>query len=261
MTGGSDLKESASNVGDLGLIPGLGTHSTILAWKIPMDRGAWWAPLELQRVRHDGAQHNRQIRFKNVIQIKQNARVKQSGKYDNLCWLLFCHSVVSDSLQSHRLQHAWPPCPLPSPGAHSCPLSQSCHQTITTSVIPFSCLQSFPASGSFIMSQLFASGGQSIGASASVLPMNIQDWFPLELTGLIFSLSKRLSRDFSNITLKSINSLAFSLFYGPTLILIHDYWKNHSFGKTDLFWKSNICACLHIPLSYVFLHILLSLYW
>ena len=153
-------------------------HSSILAWKISMDRGAWWAPLGLQRVRHDEAQHNLQIHFKNVIQIKQNARVKQSGKYDNLYWL-FCHSVMSDSLQNHRLQHAWPPCPSPSPGAHPCPLSQSCHPTITTSVIPFSCLQSFPASGSFLMSQLFASGDPSIGASASVLPMNIQDWFPL----------------------------------------------------------------------------------
>ena len=173
MTGSSDLKESTCNMGDLGLIPGLGTHSSILAWKIPMDRGAWWAPLGLQRVRHDEAQHNFQIHFTNVIQIKQNTWVKQSGKYDNLYWLLFCHSVMSDSLQNHRLQHAWPPCPSPSPGAHPCPLSQSCHPTITTSVIPSSCLQYFPASGSFLMSQLFASGGQSIGASASVLPMNI----------------------------------------------------------------------------------------
>ena len=91
------------------------------------------------------------------------------------------HSVVSDSLRHHESQHARPPCPSPTPGVHSnsCPLSPWCHPTISSSVIPFSsCLQSFPASGSFPMSQLFASGGQSIGVSAStsVLPMNTQDW-------------------------------------------------------------------------------------
>ena len=95
-------------------------------------------------------------------------------------------SVVSDSLQPHGLQHARLPCLTPNPGAYSnsCPLSQWCHPTISSSVIPFSCLQSFPASGSFQMSQFFASGGQSIGvsASASVLPMYIKDWFPLEAT-------------------------------------------------------------------------------
>ena len=103
-------------------------------------------------------------------------------------------SVMSDSLWPHKPQHTRPPCPLPTPGAcsHSCPLSQWHHPTISSSVIPFSsCLQSFPASGSFQMNQLFASGGQSIGVSASVsvLPMNIQDWFPLRLTGLISLLS------------------------------------------------------------------------
>ena len=108
----------------------------------------------------------------------------------SLWLLLFSHSVMSDSLQPHRLQHARLPCPSPSPGAcsNSCPLSQWCHPTISSSVIPFSsCLKSSPASGSLPMSQHFASGGQSIGASASasVLPMNIQDWFPLVLTGLI----------------------------------------------------------------------------
>ena len=92
-------------------------------------------------------------------------------------------------------------------------------------------LQSFPASGPFQMSQFFASGDQSIGASASasILPMNIQDWFPLELAGLISLQSKGLSRVF-----KSINSLVLSLHYGPTLTSIHDYWKNHSFDYTDL---------------------------
>ena len=104
--------------------------------------------------------------------------------------LLFSYSVVSGSLRPHGLQHARPPCPSPSPGAcsNSCWLSQWCHPTISSSVVPFSsCLKPFPASGSFLISQLFASGGQSSGASASasVLPMNSQGWFPLGLTGLI----------------------------------------------------------------------------
>ena len=107
----------------------------------------------------------------------------------------FSHSVVSDSLWPHGLQHTRLPCPSPTPGAYSnsCSLSQWYHPTISSSVISFSsCLQSFPASGSFPLSQFFTSGGQSIGvsASASVLPMNIQDWFPLGLTGLISLQSK-----------------------------------------------------------------------
>ena len=115
----------------------------------------------------------------------------------------FSRSVVSNSLQPHGLQHARLPCPSPSPRAcsNSCPLSRWCHPTISSSVVPFSsCLQSFPASGSFLMSQFFASGGQSIGASASasVLPMNIQDWIPFGLTGWISLLSKGLSRVYSN---------------------------------------------------------------
>ena len=102
----------------------------------------------------------------------------------------FSHSVVSDSLWLHELQHARPPCPSPTPGVHSnsCPWSQCCHPTISSSVVPFSsCPQSFPASESFQMSQLFASSGQSIGvsASASVLPMNTQDWSPLGWNGWI----------------------------------------------------------------------------
>ena len=136
--------------------------------------------------------------FKNVIQIQQNARVKV-GNMTTYIGCCCCHLVVSNSLPNHGPQHAWPPYPSPSPGAHPCLLGQSCHPTIA-SAISFSCLQSFSASGSFLMSQLFASGGQSIGASASVLPTNIQDWFPLGCTGLIFWLSKGISRDFSNIT-------------------------------------------------------------
>ena len=107
----------------------------------------------------------------------------------------FSHSVVPDSLPPHGLQHTRPPCPSPIPGVYSnsCPLSQWCHPTIPSSVFLFSyCPQSFPASGSFQMSQLFTSGGQSIGvsASASVLPMNIQDWFPLGWTGWVSLQSK-----------------------------------------------------------------------
>ena len=119
----------------------------------------------------------------------------------------FSCSVMSDSLWPHELQHARPPCPSPTPGVHpnSCPLSQWCHLTISSSVVPFSsCPQSFPASGSFQMSQLFASGCQSTGVSAStsVLPMNTQDWSPLGWTGWISWQSKGLSRLFSNTTVQ-----------------------------------------------------------
>ena len=117
------------------------------------------------------------------------------------------HSVVSDSLWPHELQHARPPCPSPTPGVYPnpSPLSWWCHPTISSSVIPFfSCPQSFPASGSFQMSQLFAWGGQRIGvsASASVLPKNIQDWSPLGWTGWISLQSKGLSKVFSNTTVQ-----------------------------------------------------------
>ena len=119
----------------------------------------------------------------------------------------FSCSVGSDALRPHGLQHARLPCPSPTPGAYSnsCSLSQRCHPTISTSVIPFSShLQSFPASGSFQTSQIFASSGQSIGisASASVLPMNIQDWLPLGWTSWISLQSKGLSRVFSNTTVQ-----------------------------------------------------------
>ena len=128
---------------------------------------------------------------------------------------------VSDSLWPHGLQYIRPPCSLTTPGVYSnsCPLSW-CHPTISSSVIRFSsCLQSFPASGSFQMSQFFTSGGQSIGlsASASILPMNIQDWFPLGWIGWISLQSKGLSRVFSNTTVQNINSSALRFLYGPTL--------------------------------------------
>ena len=119
----------------------------------------------------------------------------------------FSRSVVSDSLWPHELQRARPPCPSPTPGVYpnSCSLSQWFHLTTSSSVIPFSsCLQSFPTSGSSQMSQLFTSGGQNIGGSAStsVLPMNTQDWFPSGWTGQISLQSKGLSRVFSNTTVQ-----------------------------------------------------------
>ena len=129
-----------------------------------------------------------------------------------LMWCLidsvqFSRSVGSNSLRPHGLHHTRLPWPSPTLGAYSnsCPSNRWRHPTISSSVVPFSsCLQSFPASGSFLMSQLFISGGQSTGASAlaSVLPMNIQDWFPLELAGLISLQSKGLSRVFSNTTVQ-----------------------------------------------------------
>ena len=147
----------------------------------------------------------------------------------------FSSSVMSDSLQPHGLQHARPPCPSSTPRiySNSCPLSLWCHPTISSSVIPFSsCPQSFPASGSFLTSWLFASSGPSIGASASasVLPMDIQDWFTLGWTGWISLQSK-------GRTLKSLiehhSSKASILLCSAYFMVQHshpyDYWKNHRF--------------------------------
>ena len=139
----------------------------------------------------------------------------------------------SNSLRPHEPQHARPTCPFPTPKVHSnpCQLSWWCHPTVSSSVVPFSsCPQSFPASGSFPMSQLFASGDQSIGvsASASVLPVNIQDWFPLGWTGGS-PCSPRDSQESSPTQqFKSINSSALSFLHSPTLTSIRDHWKNHS---------------------------------
>ena len=172
---------------------------------------------------------------------------------------------MSDSLRSHELQHTRLPCPSWSPTVCSNPyaLNQWYHPTISSSVAPFSYPQSFPALGSFPMSWLFTSGDQTSGASASVLPMNIQGWFSLGLTGLISFLSRGLSHPSTNQAwpclaskirrdracsgwygrrpiqgslkyppapqFESINSSVFSLLYGPTLTSVYDYWKKHSF--------------------------------
>ena len=152
---------------------------------------------------------------------------------------------MSNSLWSHGLQHARLPDPSPSPGAcsNSCPLNRWCHPTILSSVVPFSFFpQSFPSLGSFLMSWFFTSGGPSIGgsASASVLPMNIQDWFPLGLTDLISLQSKRLSSVFSNTTVQKHQFFSAQPTFRSTSI--HDYWKNHIFAYTDLCQQSDVSA-------------------
>ena len=145
----------------------------------------------------------------------------------------FTCSVVSNTLRPHGLWHARPPCPSPTPSVYSnaCSLSRCCHPNISSSVIPFSSrFQSFPASGSFQMSQFFISGGQSIGvsASASVLPVNIQDWFPLGWTGWISLLSKELSRVFSNTTVQRHQFFSAQLSLQSNSHTVYDHWKNHS---------------------------------
>ena len=191
-------------------------HSSTLAWKIPWAEEPGGLPsMGSHRVGHD---------WSNL------AAAAAAWKDDNIftgdlenteqSYILFHHmlqlffssvqfsgSVVSDSLRPHEPQHARPPCPSPTPGLYpnSCPWSRWCHPTILFSLVPFSsCPQSFPASGSFQMSQLFASVGQSTGVSAStsVLPMNTQDWSPLGWTGWIFLQSKGLSRVFFNTTVQ-----------------------------------------------------------
>ena len=148
---------------------------------------------------------------------------KMKIKFACLSSVQFSRSVVSNSLQPHEPQHTRPPCPSPTPRLqpNPDPLSQWCHPTISSSVIPFSCPQSFPASGSFQMSQHFVSGGQSIGdsASASVLPMNTQDWSPSEWTDWISSQSESSPTP----QFKSINSSALRFLHNPTLTTIHDY--------------------------------------
>ena len=145
----------------------------------------------------------------------------------------FSRSVVSNSLRPHEPQNARPLCPSPTPRIHPnpCPSSWWCHLTISSTVIPFSpCPQSFPVSGSFLMSQLFASGGQSTGVSAStsVLPMNTQDWSPLEWTGGSPCSPRDSQESAPAPQFKSINSSVLSFLHSPTLTSIHDHWKNHS---------------------------------
>ena len=153
---------------------------------------------------------------------------------------------MSDSLQSHGLWHARLPCQSPTSTAYSnsCPSTWWCHPTISSSVVPFSCLQSFPASGSFQMSQFFTSGGQSIGVSASalVLPMNIQCWFLLGWTGLLSLQSKGLSRVFSNTTVQKYQDLNKS-FLARHVITgmsnVHTVTELCSYSRFSLMGKNN----------------------
>ena len=214
-------------------------HSSILAWKIPWTeepRGLQF--MELQRVGHDWA-HTRILSSNFLVKDSSSGDFKKRFRMFIVhCLHLFSSvqfgcSVVSNSLWPYEPQYARPPCPSPTPRVHSnpCPLSQWCHPTISSSVFRFApCPQSFPESGAFPMSQLFAWGGQSTGVSAStsVFPMNTQDWSPLGWTGWTSLESKGLTRVFSKPQFKSINSRALSFLYSPTLTSIHDHWKNHS---------------------------------
>ena len=171
--------------------------------------------------------------------------LKKTGRHCKLLsWLLLSCSVMSDFLQPHGLQHTRLPCPVsPRVCPDSWPLIRWCHPTISSSLVPFSsCLQSFPASGSFPMSQFFTSGGQSFGASASVLPVNIQGWFPLGLTGLISLLSKGLSRVFSSTTIQKHQSSVLSLLYGLTLTLYMTTGKSIALTLQTFVGKNDVSA-------------------
>ena len=154
---------------------------------------------------------------------------------------------MSNFWRPHELQHDRLPCPSPTRRVciNSGPKSRWCNLTISSSVYPFStCHKSCPASGSFPMSQFFTTGGQNTGgsASASVLPMNIQDWFPLGQTGWISMQSKGLSRVFSNTTVQKYQFFNAQFFYDPNFTSINDYWKSHNFNKTDLCQYSNVAG-------------------
>ena len=158
--------------------------------------------------------------------------------------LLLVAKLCSTLCNLMNCSHTRLPCPPLSPGvcSNSCPLSWWCHPTISSSVtLFFSCPKSSPASGSFLMSQLFASGSQSIGASAlaSVFPMDIQGWLPWGLVGFISLLSKGLSRVFSSTTVWKHQFFSTQP-SGPTLISIHDYWKNHNFNYMDFCPQSDV---------------------
>ena len=176
---------------------GKATHSSTLTWKIPWrEEPGGLSPWSRKELDTTERHHFHYAHIKGQKKIW-----KQCLPFPPFRSVQIRHSFLSNSLWPHESQHARPPCPSPTPRAYSnlCPLSQWCYPTISSSVIPFSsCLQSFPASGSFPMSQFFTSGGQSIwvSASASDLSMNIQDWFPLGWTGWISLQSKGLSRVF-----------------------------------------------------------------
>ena len=221
------MVKSACNTGDVTLIPvlgwfpgeGNGSSLQYSCLENPRDRGAWQLQsMKLHRLGH-GWETEHTCAFLSracwytFIYTEYKLDIVSTQFFAKNNWRLqthsvqCSHSVMSDSLQPHELQHARPPCSSLTPGdySNSCPSSWWCHPTISSSVIPFSsCPQSLPASGSFPMSQFFAWGGQSTGvsASASVLPMNTQGWSPLGWTGWISLQSKGLSRVFSNTTVQ-----------------------------------------------------------
>ena len=200
-------------------------------WRLEMIGGALPKPPGLRMEKNSFCPHN-------VLRVIPG--------YGNCC----CCSVAKLFLtlcDPLGLQHARLLCPPGSPRAcsNSCPLSRWCYPTISSSANPFSfCLQTFPAPGPFPTTQFFASGSQSIGASASatILPMNIQDWFLLKLTGLVILLSKGLSRVFSNTIIWKHHSLALILLCDTTHTSVHDYWKNHGFNDMNLCWQSDVPA-------------------
>ena len=209
---------------------------------------AKWTILLLGHVYSSKMERQINVRKLFNLQIKlqiKNIILDMSNKWDNLIEKFVVHFSIqfhSVQLLSHVQLFATPwiaalqaslsiTNSTPRVSSNSCPLSRWCHPAISPSVVPFSsCTQSLPASGSFPMNQLFAWGGQSIGvsASASVLPMNTQDWSPLGWTGWIFLQSKGLTRVFSSTTVQSVNSSVLSFLHSPTLTSIHDHWKNHS---------------------------------
>ena len=168
--------------------------------------------------------------------------------------LLFSGSVMSDSLWHHGLQHARLPCPSPFPGlcSNSNPVSHWCHPTILLSVFPFSpCLQSFPASESFLISLLFTTGGQIIGASASAsfLPKKSQGWSPSEWTGWISSKSKGLSRIFSNTTVQNHQFFGAQPYLWSNSHIHHDYWEKKNIALTRQIFVSKVMSLLFNILS------------
>ena len=177
-------------------------HQVEEPWTMPVpNAGKWWR--KMGRKKHLSELGNIQSYWRLT---KMRQQVEKSVEFRLSLLLLFSYSVVSDSFWPHGLQHARPPCPSPTPRSYSnsCPLRQRCHPTISSSVTTLSsCLQPFPESGSFQVNQLFTSGGQTTGdsVSASVLPMNIQGWFHLGLTGSVSLLSKELARVFSSTTI------------------------------------------------------------
>ena len=185
--------------------------------------------------RHYSSSKKEQVKMHAILLEHFNLDMRAAHSEDGLVQfsvdlLLFRHSLVSDSLWPRGLRHTTLPCPSSSPGVcwNSCPLSPWCNLNISSNVALFSsCPQSFPSSGSFPVGQLFASGGQwfVVSATASVLPMNTQDWAPLGWTGWISLQSKDSQESPPSPQFKSINSSVPSLLCGPTVTSIHDHWK------------------------------------